>query len=165
MGNQGRISPLWLSRPISFWRTKPPPLLLATVTISGNIGTNCPKPRTGDDGRELSYTPCLLLKPAPYLRLALPQIQPCFPAASNALARPGGNRIFAPTPTERITHYTLQAKSCAKRGVAPFGYPHKKRRYATPLRGAYRLFLLLAARFTVCPFVSLSIMFPPSYLI
>ena len=27
-------------------------------------------------------------------------------------------------------------------GVAPFGTPHKKRRYAIPLRGAYRLFLL-----------------------
>ena len=27
-------------------------------------------------------------------------------------------------------------------GVAPFGNPHKKRRYATPPRGAYRLFLL-----------------------
>ena len=26
--------------------------------------------------------------------------------------------------------------------VAPFGTPHKKRRYATPPRGAYRLFLL-----------------------
>ena len=32
----------------------------------------------------------------------------------NALALPGGNLIFAATPTERITHYTLQAKSCAK---------------------------------------------------
>ena len=27
-------------------------------------------------------------------------------------------------------------------GVAPFGTPHEKRRYATPPRGAYRLFLL-----------------------
>ncbi|MCI7127306.1 MAG: hypothetical protein MR934_03470, partial [Clostridium sp.] len=27
-------------------------------------------------------------------------------------------------------------------GFAPFGNPHKKRRYATPPRGAYRLFLL-----------------------
>ncbi|MBT9800893.1 hypothetical protein GPK88_00465 [Blautia sp. MCC269] len=42
-------------------------------------------------------------------------------AASNALALPVGNLIFAATPTERITHYTLQAKSCAK-GV-PFGNP------------------------------------------
>ena len=112
---------MWLSRPIQFWRAKPPPLLLATMTISGNIGTICPNPRTENDGRELSYTPCLLLKPAPYLRLAPPQIQPCFPAASNALTLPVGNLIFAATPTERITHYTLQAKSCAK-GI-PFGNP------------------------------------------
>lgn len=34
------------------------------------------------------------------------------------LALPGDNLIFAATPTERITHYTLQAKSCAK-GQAP----------------------------------------------
>ena len=34
---------------------------------------------------------------------------------------PGGNCIFTATPTERITHYTLQAKSCAK-GI-PFGNP------------------------------------------
>ena len=36
---------------------------------------------------------------------------------------PGGNLIFAATPTERITHYTLQAKSCAK-GDTPFGNPY-----------------------------------------
>ena len=54
------------------------------------------------------------MKPALRLRLHATQSQPCFPAASNALALPGGNRIFAATPTERITHYTLQAKSCAK---------------------------------------------------
>ena len=37
-------------------------------------------------------------------------------AASNALTLPGGNGI-------RITHYTLQAKLCAKWGAVPFGYP------------------------------------------
>ena len=74
-----------------------------------------------DEGRGLSYTPYLLMKPVLRLRLHATQSQPCFPAVSNALALPGGNRIFAATPTERITHYTLQAKSCAK-GV-PFGNP------------------------------------------
>ena len=49
----------------------------------------------------------------------------CFPAASNVLALPGGNLIFAATPTERITHYTLQAKSCAK-GQAPLETPDNK---------------------------------------
>ena len=67
------------------------------------------------------YTPCPLMKPDLRLRLHATQAQPCFPAASNALALPGGNGIFTATPTERITHYTLQAKSCAK-GV-PFGNP------------------------------------------
>ena len=76
-------------------------------------------------GTGLSYTPCLLTKPALRLRLHDTQSQPCFPAASNALARPGGNLIFAATPTERITHYTLQAKSCAK-GQAPLETPDNK---------------------------------------
>ena len=74
-----------------------------------------------DEGRGLSYTPYLLMKPVLRLRLHATQSQPCFPAASNVLAFPGGNCIFTVTPTERITHYTLQAKSCAK-GV-PFGNP------------------------------------------
>ena len=68
----------------------------------------------------------LLTKPALRLRLYATQSQPCFPAVSNALALPGGNLIFAATPTERITHYTLQAKSCAK--GCPFGNPGQQNR-------------------------------------
>ena len=69
------------------------------------FGTLCPIVRRGTrDGA--SYTPCL-------------------PAASNALAFPDGNGIFTATPTERITHYTLQAKSCAK-GQAPLETPDNK---------------------------------------
>ena len=79
-----------------------------------------------DEGRGLSYPPCLLMKPVLRLRLHATQSQPCFPAASNVLALPGGNLIFAATPTERITHYTLQAKSCAK-GI-PFGNPEQQNR-------------------------------------
>ena len=103
-------------------------------------------------GTGLSYTPCLLMKPTLCLRLHATQSQPCFPAASNALALPVGNLIFAATPTERITHYTLQAKSCAK-GI-PFGNPFLSECVATlppkckisgigqPVPGAdlYRLF-------------------------
>ena len=100
------------------------PQLRDTLSTSQSVGR-----RTGR-----SYTPCLLSKTDLRLRLHATQAQPCFPAASNALALPGGNGIFTATPTERITHYTLQAKSCAKWGVAPFGNPHKKRRYATPPR-------------------------------
>ena len=69
------------------------------------FGTLCPIVRRGTrDGA--SYTPCL-------------------PAASNALAFPDGNGIFTATPTERITHYTLQAKSCAK-GQAPLETSNNK---------------------------------------
>ncbi|EGT3848093.1 hypothetical protein ERM54_00495 [Clostridioides difficile] len=69
--------------------------------------------------------PCMLLKPALRLWLHAMQSQPCFPAASNALAFPDGNGIFTATPTERITHYTLQVKSCAK-GKAPLEIPDNK---------------------------------------
>ena len=48
-----------------------------------------------------------------------------FSCRKNALALPVGNLIFAATPTERITHYTLQAKSCAK-GQAPLETPNNK---------------------------------------
>ena len=116
-------------------------LLSVNVIIHLEVKLNCKK-ILKNEGRGLSYPPCLLMKPVLHLRLYATQSQPCFPAASNALALPGGNGIFTATPTERITHYTLQARSCANGGVAPFGFPHKKRRYATPPRGAYRLFLL-----------------------
>ena len=55
--------------------------------------------------------------------LAAPRhaITALFSCRKNALALPGGNGIFTATPTERITHYTLQAKSCAK--GCPFGNP------------------------------------------
>ncbi|MCI5977281.1 MAG: hypothetical protein MRZ18_08045, partial [Clostridiales bacterium] len=53
------------------------------------------------------------------------------------------NGIFTATPTERITHYTLLRKVVCQMGaLPPLETPHKKRRYATPLRGAYRLLLL-----------------------
>jgi len=53
------------------------------------------------------------------LRLHATQAQPCFPAASNALALPGGNGIFTATPTERITHYTLLRKVVCQMGALP----------------------------------------------
>ena len=88
-----------------------------------HFGTLCPQVGAQYEGRGLSYTPCLLMKPVLRLRLYATQAQPCFPAASNTLALPGGNGIFTATPTERITHYTLQAKSCAKWGLCPLWKP------------------------------------------
>ena len=63
-------------------------------------------------------------------------------------------RFKCPCPPRRQPHFhgnadraynTLHFASQSRvpnGGVAPFGNPHKKRRYATPPRGAYRLFLL-----------------------
>ena len=82
-----------------------------------HFGTLCPQVGAQVEGRGLSYTPCLLMKPDLRLRLHATQAQPCFPAASNALALPGGNGIFTATPTERITHYTLLRKVVCQRGT------------------------------------------------
>ena len=81
-------------------------------------------------GMGLSYTPCLLMKPVLRLRLHASQSQPCFPAASNALALPGGNGIFTATPTERITHCTLRCKVVCQ-GASPFGNPGQQNRLNT----------------------------------
>lgn len=53
------------------------------------------------------------------------QLQPCFPAASNLFAVPGGTCVFAEMPGERITRYALQAKSCAK-VQTPLGFRDNK---------------------------------------
>ena len=82
-------------------------------------------------------------KTSPLFPASQSQTKPCFLAVSNALALSSGNDIFTATPTERITHYTLLRKVVCQMGaLPPLETPHKKRRYATPLRGAYRLFLL-----------------------
>ena len=64
---------------------------------------------------------------------------------SRSVGRGTGAFIYLPpsaTPAG-ITHYTLLRKVVCQMGaLPPFGNPHKKRRYATPPRGAYRLFLL-----------------------
>ena len=81
-----------------------------------------------------------LMKPVLRLRLHATQSQPCFPAVSNALAIPGGNGIFTATPTERITHYTLQAKSCAKGGALPPLETPTRKGGTLPLHGARTAF-------------------------
>ena len=110
-GQSRRESPKMASRPFQFLRE-----------YVHKFETFCPEVRRGT--RAFIY-PCLLMKPVLRLRLHATQSQPCFPAASNVLALPVGNLIFAATPTERITHYTLQAKSCAK-GQAPLETPDNK---------------------------------------
>ena len=108
------------SRPIQFWRTKPPPLLLATVTISGNF----PKPRTGDEGRGLIYLPPLSENSPIFCLSPFAKIPPVF--LPEQTGRKKHRTPFPPSaaPTG-ITHYTLQAKSCAK-GQAPLETPDNK---------------------------------------
>ena len=60
---------------------------------------------------------------SPLFPASQPQTKPCFPAASNALALPGGNGIFTATPTERITHYTLLRKVVCQMGRYPLWIP------------------------------------------
>ena len=74
------------------------------------------------------------------LRLHATQAQPCFPAASNALALPSGNLIFTATPTERITHYTLLRKVVCQMGALPPLEPPTRKGGTLPLHGAHTAF-------------------------
>ena len=88
----------------------------------------------------------VLLKPDLCLRLYATQAQPCFPAASNALALPGGNGIFTATPTERITHYTLLRKVVCQRGTLWKPQTTKQAEYLALSRCLiFSLYLLSAA--------------------
>ena len=76
----------------------------------------------------------------PALRLHATQAQHCFPAASNALALPGGNGIFTATPTERITHYTLLRKVVCQMGALPPLETPTRKGGTLPLHGAHTAF-------------------------
>ena len=78
------------------------------------------------------------------LRLHATQAQPCFPAASNALALPGGNGIFTATPAERITHYTLLRKVVCQMGaLPPLETPTRKGGTLPPSTGRIPPFLVI----------------------
>ena len=79
------------------------------------------------------------------LRLHATQAQPCFPAASNALALPGGNGIFTATPAERITHYTLLRKVVCQMGALPPLEPPTRKGGTLPLHGAHTAFSCYSA--------------------
>ena len=106
------------------------PQLRDTLSTSQSVGR-----RTGR-----SYTPCLLSKTDLRLRLHATQAQHCFPAASNALALPGGNGIFTATPTERITHYTLLRKVVCQMGALPPLETPTRKGGTLPLHGAHTAF-------------------------
>ena len=63
-----------------------------------------------------------------------------FPAASNALALPGGNGIFTATPAERITHYTLLRKVVCQMGALPPLETPTRKGGTLPLHGAHTAF-------------------------
>ena len=106
------------------------PQLRDTLSTSWSVGR----------GTGLSYTPCLPMKPDLRLRLHATQAQPCFPAASNALALPGGNGIFTATPAERITHYTLLRKVVCQMGALPPLETPTRKGGTLPLHGAHTAF-------------------------
>ena len=82
-----------------------------------------PGRRTRDGG--FHNTPCLLLKSALCFRLTSPKQSPAFLPRQMPLPSPAAT-VFSGNATERITHYTLLRKSCAKWGAAPFGNPRNK---------------------------------------
>ena len=87
---------------------------------------------------------CLLLKPDLRLRLHATQAQPCFPAASNALALPGGNGIFTATPTElyNTLHFASQSR-VAKWGRCPLWKPPQGKAVRYPSTGRIPPFLVI----------------------
>ena len=86
--------------------------------------------------------------------LSADETRPALAAPRHASTALFSCRFKCPCPPRRQRHFhgnadraynTLHFASQSRvpnGGVAPFGNPHKKRRYATPPRGAYRLFLL-----------------------
>ena len=86
--------------------------------------------------------------------LSADESRPALTAPRHASTALFSCRFKCPCPPRRQRHFhgnadraynTLHFASQSRvpnGGVAPFGNPHKKRRYATPPRGAYRLFLL-----------------------
>ena len=87
------------------------------------------------------------------IRLSAVETRPALTAPRHTSTALFSCRFKCPCPPRRQRHFhgnadraynTLHFASqvVCQWGVAPFGNPHKKRRYATPPRGAYRLFLL-----------------------
>ena len=69
---------------------------------------------------------------------------PAFLPLQNAVACPSGNGIFAATPTERITHYTLLRKVVCKKGHCPLLIPPQETAIRYPLTGRVSPFLVIS---------------------
>ncbi len=131
MGNQGGKALKWLPAHFNFGKS--------LATSSGQF---VPKSGVGRGTGAFIYA-LPADETSPLFPASPPQTKPCFPAASNVLAFPGGNPIFAATPTERITHYTLQAKSCAKWGRCPLWKPPQEKAIRYPSTGRISPFLVI----------------------
>ena len=76
-----------------------------------------------DNEPEVSYTPCLLTKPALHLWFPRPQIQPVF-LLFQISSMPRVLQHFHSNADRAYKHTTLcHAKSCAKRSVCPLWIP------------------------------------------
>ena len=111
----------------------------SVATTSDTLSTS----RSVGRGTGASYTPSLLLKPDLCLRLYATQAQPCFPAAPKPLPSPAATAFSRQTPTERITHYTCFAKSCAKWGRCPLWKPPQEKAVRYPSTGRIPPFLVI----------------------
>ena len=109
------------------------PLLRDTLSTSRSVGRG-----TG----AFIYLPPFSENRPIFCSFPFAKIQPVF--LPEQTGRKKHRTPFPPSATPAgITHYTLLRKVVCQMGaLPPFGNPHKKRRYATPPRGAYRLFLL-----------------------
>ena len=99
------------------------------------------------DGGAFIYLPPFSENSPIFCLFPFAKIQPVF--LTEQTGRIKHRTPFPPSATPAgITHYTLQAKSCAKGGT-PLETPDNKTGGMQPSPGAYRR-LLSAARFTVC---------------
>ena len=110
------------------------PQLRDTLSTSRSVGR-------GTGAFIYSYTCRRSLKTARFFAHSHSQNSACFPAGANR-AHKAQHPVSPVSHASRYNtlHFASQSR-VPNGGVAPFGNPHKKRRYATPLRGAYRLFL------------------------
>ena len=161
MGNQGGKALKWLPAHFNFEKRNAPksergrpstsedcPL---SFYFSGNVATLRDSLSTsrsvGRGTGAFIYLPPFSENRPIFCSFPFAKIQPVF--LPEQTGRKKHRTPFPPSATPAgITHYTLQAKSCAK-GDTPLETPDNKTGGMLPSPGAYRR-LLSAARFTVC---------------
>ena len=111
----------------------------SVATTSGHFVHKSER-RTRDGGFHIPAA--VLWKQPDFSLIPIRKNSACFPAGANR-AHEAPHPVFHASHASRYNtlHFASQSR-VPNGGFAPFGNPHKKRRYATPPRGAYRLFLL-----------------------